>query len=80
MSGLRRVLSVLRVSVVNCFRDFYHHGGTENTEIGQGKSKTRLFGQTSGVDLFMIKKQKARRTNTVPKANSYQVDLLHDLT
>ena len=25
-------LSVLRVSVVKCFRHSYHHGSTENTE------------------------------------------------
>jgi 3'-phosphoadenosine 5'-phosphosulfate (PAPS) 3'-phosphatase len=41
---LLRVLSVLRVcSVVNCFRDFYHHGGTENTEVGQKKRQDKNF-------------------------------------
>ena len=37
------VLSVLRVSVVNYFRDFYHHGDTENTEVGQGKRQDKIF-------------------------------------
>ncbi len=43
---LRRVLSVLRVSVVNGFRGFYHHGDTENTEVGQGKRQDKIFRHT----------------------------------
>src|SRR6266850_1681657 len=35
------VLSVLRVSVVNWFWHFYHHGGTENTENALRQSQIR---------------------------------------
>jgi len=45
-----RVLSVLRVSVVYCFRDFYHHGGTENTDVGQGKRQDKIFPTDSETD------------------------------
>ena len=38
-----RVLSVLRVSGEWFFGAFYHHGNTENTEVGQGIGQHKVF-------------------------------------
>ncbi len=52
---LLRVLSVLRASVVNGFRGFYHHGETEHTEVGRGKRQDKIFptDSTSGGAMFI---------------------------